>query len=246
MSPLVWLIGALVLVVLLVFVLRLIGGVVGFVISGIVVLIMVAGGVYVVKDVNDLRQHFYKDNKLFVLEIDNVPVGAFVLGGDSGKPELVDDLSRIRNSWPDLESIRGKAYKVVVIDWEVVRGDIETGFFVASEEEVRAALLSADARRLFIEKTAQRLGLTEQSPAFSQVVNEADKLYPTSDLFRSVLFALLAGESLQKPEIIFAGFKKGIVKVHPETITFKILKLVPEGMMGLFVQQDDEQAVGER
>jgi hypothetical protein len=96
---------------------------------------------------------------------------------------------------------------------------------------VRAALSSNAAKTLFINKALAQLG----QGALGQVKLQADTLYPTHDAFASTVFALLAEKPLANPSLMFGGLKRGTVFIYPETVTFKILKLLPEGFHSLLL-----------
>ncbi len=210
--------------------LRKIGGWVAFVVPLVLLAVVVFFGVWIMLDANDLSKHFYQDNKLFVLDIDGKPAGAFVLGGND-IPVPVGDLSQIRNDYPDLSKIQGANYKVLVLDWSIVAADIDVLNFKASKEELRTALSSNDPRQLFITKTSQALGGGMIADLAAQVIS----LYPTNDFFASSMFVILAVKPLLNPDFIFAGMKQGTVKVYPETVVFKIIKFLPEDLARILV-----------
>lgn len=228
----IWIIILVVLVFAIGLLLRAVGSVARIVVSLLLIALVLAGGGWVMMDVNDLRQHFYQDDKLFVLDIDGRLAGAFVLGGD-GLTKPVTDLRPLRAAYPDLAAIQGDAYKVIVLTWPVVAGDLQLEGFSAARDELRAALVSDNPKQLFIDKA-----IVEYGPqALGQIKLQADTLYPTHDAFASTLFALLAEKPLANPDLMFRGLKAGTVRVWPETVTFKILKVLPEGFHKLLVPQ---------
>lgn len=194
--------------------------VVGLVIGGVIV-----GGVVIISDVIDLKNHFYQDEKLFVLEIDGNVGGAFLMGG-AGIPDPLTDLRGIRSGYPDLAMIQGNAYKVIVMDWPVVADDLELVGFRATAQELRNALLSENPKQLFIDKAVEEYG----ADALGQIKLQADTLYPTRDSFAGTVFALLANKPLSNPDVFLSGLKSGSIVVFPETVTFKILGILPEGV----------------
>jgi hypothetical protein len=232
MSVIAWIIILVVLFLVLGFVLRMLEGIARIILSVLVFGVLIAGGVWFMMDVNEFQTRFASEEKLFVLDIDGKPVAAFRLGA-SGQPEIVSDLREMRQSYPNLFAIQGTAYKVVVLTWPVVASDLEVQGFKATAKEVRAALLSTDPKQLFIDKGVERFG----ARALGQITQQADELYPTQDAFASTLFALLAQKPLSNPQILISGHRQGTVTIYPETVTFKILKVLPEGLTGWLLPQ---------
>jgi hypothetical protein len=183
-------------------------------------------------DINDLRQHFYQDEKLFILDIDGKVRGAFSLGSD-GVPNILAPLDGIQEIYPariqDFTNptyVEKPYYKVIVLTWPVVAQDLELSGFSATQDELKTALASENPTQLFIDKMVEKFG----QGALGQIKLQADTLYPTHDAFASTVFALLATKPLSSPNLIFTGMKQGTVLILPETITIKILKILPGGM----------------
>jgi len=225
MSFVIWLIVIIALIVVAGLVWRFVGGVLGLVLPLLVTVLLLVGVVWLFMDVNDLRQHFYQDEKLFLLDIDGELSGAFRMD-DDGIPRPVMDLDQLRNDYPDLAAVRGDAYKVLVLTWPVVAKDIELANLKATKQEIKTALLSERPKQLVIDKAVKLFG----EHALGQIKLQVDNEYPSHDAFRSQVFVLLASEPLMNPSIITRGMKQGTVIIYPETVTFKILKILPEGI----------------
>jgi hypothetical protein len=210
--------------------LKKIGGWISFAVSIALVVFIVGLGVWIMMDANSLKQHFYQDDKLFILDIDSVPAGAFVLGSND-IPMPVSDLASIRSAYPDLSKIIGSNYKIIVLDWSVVQDDIDVLNFKATSGEIKTALLSKDPRQLFISKTSQALGGGMLADLAAQVI----AIYPTNDFFASSMFAILAAKPLLDSEFMFKGLKQGTVIIYPETAVFKMIKLLPEDLAKILV-----------
>ncbi len=230
MSLLLWAIVVIVIIVVFGLLLRLLEGVAKIVLTVVLVGLVLAVGAWILVDINDLRQHFYQDDKLFLLDINGELEGAFVLGGDA-VPKPIADLGGLRSAYPDLAAVQDGNYKVIVLEWPVVAGALDVPGFSATEKELHAALRSRNPKQLFIDKMVARF----DARMLGQITAEADRLYPTDDAFASTIFALLAGEPLRTPDVIFAGLSQGTVRVHPETVTFKIMKVLPEGMSSVLL-----------
>ncbi len=225
MSLLTWIIVLIaVAIVLSGLILRWASGMFRLIVPVLLVGLLLGGGFWIYSDINDLRQHFYQDDKLFVLDIDGVLAGAFTLD-DDGIPRPVADLRPLRQGYPDLAALQGSHYKVIVLTWPVVADTIALQDFEASARELRAALRSDNPKQVFIDKALGQFG----ADMLGQITKEADRLYPTDDVFASTIFAVLAQKALMHPDRMFEGLRQGTVRIYPETVTFKILKVLPEG-----------------
>jgi len=225
MSFLVWLIVVVAVLIFIGFVFRLLTGMAAIILPLALAGFLILGALWVISDVNQLRAHFYNDNKLFLLDIDGGLAGGFTMDA-SGIPQPLGNLTEMRNEYPDLAMMQGDYYKVIVLTWPVVADDINMPALSASKEELREALLSNTPKRLVINKTAERLG-TQVLP---EIREQVDAIYPTQDAFRSMVFAILATKPLSDPQAIMDGYKAGTVRVWPETVTFKLIKSLPSGL----------------
>jgi hypothetical protein len=222
MSWLLVLIALIVAVLIIGFLLRMLKGAVKLVATLFVIAVLVGGALWIFNDMNDLRKHFYQDDKMFLLEIDSEIAGGFRLGA-TGIPV---PLSGVRGLDGRLDEwgFEDEYYKVIVITWPVVAKDVQLAGFSATASELRQALLSEHPKHLFIDKGTASLGIR----ARDQLKLQADTLYPNEDAFAGTVFALLAEKPLSNPDLMFKGMKEGTVRVYPETITFKILKILPD------------------
>ena len=212
------------------FVLKKVGGWISFAVPIALLAIVIALGLWIMLDANSLKNHFYQDNKLFILDIDGTAAGAFTLGR-SDIPVPVGDLSLIKGYYPDLAKIQGNNYKVIVLNWSIVEADIDVLNFKATKEELKSALSSDNPRQLFIDKTSQAFGGGMLADLTAQVIS----LYPTSNFFASSMFAILAAKPLLNSDLVFAGMREGTVRVYPETAVFKIIKLLPEDLAKILI-----------
>ncbi|MEM4254487.1 MAG: hypothetical protein QXR48_03845 [Candidatus Woesearchaeota archaeon] len=231
MSGIGLLVGIVIAVLIVWAAIRILKGVVRTVFSLAVVLAVVVFGIWVLSDINDLKNHFYEDEKLFVLDIDGKVAGAFTLARSSEIPSTIKDLAQIRQYYPDLGKIRNKYYKVIVLKWELVADNVVLENFEALSDELKTALVSESPKEFFIDKTAGKLGKTARSVAKTT----ADVIYPTEDSFRSAMFALLAAKPLSEHETMLKAIKNNTAIIYPETITFKLLRMLPEGVAAKMV-----------
>lgn len=237
MSLIVWIIVLIAVLVVFTLALRLLEGAAKIaVVLGIAVFVLL-GAVWVITDVNDLRAHFLQDDKLLLLDIDGTLASGFVLGNE-GMPQPITNLSVMRKQYPDLNAIKGETYKVIVIDWPAVARPLEVDGLTATDAELRDALLSDTPKRLLINKLADKNG----KDALPLIRQQVDAQYPTQDLFRSQVFILLTAQLLSEPSDFLAQLKLGTVHVWPETVTFKILKRLPESLSAALLPQQAEQS----
>ncbi len=231
MSWLIALILLIVVVLIIGFLLRMLKGAVKLVATLFVIAVLVGGALWIFNDMNSLRKHFYQDDKMFLLEIDDEIAAGFRLGA-TGIPVPLSG-ARDLDGKPDEWGFEDEYYKVIIITWPVVAGNIELAGFSANKDELKQALLSEHPKHLFIEKGTAALGLK----ARDQLKLQADTLYPNEDLFAGTIFAVLAEKPLSNPDLMFKGMKEGTVRIYPETITFKILKILPDSFNKLLAPQ---------
>ena len=231
MSWLVVLIVLVIAVLLVGFLLRMLKGAVKLVATIAVIAVLVGGALWIFNDMNDLRKHFYQDDKMFLLEVDDRIVGGFRLGA-TGVPVPLTGVRGIDGE-PDEWGFEDEYYKIIIITWPVVARDIELAGFSATASELKQALLSEHPKHLFIDKGTAALGIR----ARDQLKLQADTLYPNEDAFSGTVFALLAEKALSNPDQMFRGMKEGTVRIYPETITFKILKILPDSFTKLLAPQ---------
>lgn len=88
-----------------------------FAIPLIIIVLIVVGAFYFVADVADLKLHFGKDNKLYLLELDDEIAGAFTQEGDVD-PVVITDLTKYQDlSEQDLEALSNNFYKIITVKW---------------------------------------------------------------------------------------------------------------------------------
>ncbi len=223
-----WILLLLIIIIVLVvlgWVLKKIGGMIAMIIPLALLLVVVVFGIWIGMDAYDLSRHFYQDNKLFILDIDGKPYGAFVLGADEF-PGIITDLDKIRETYPDLAALQGNNYKVVVLKWPVVANDVEILGFSASANEIREALLDPNPKQKFAYLVLKGKG----AAALAVLMATFDAVYPINDAFTSSAFALLAVKPLQDSDLMYKGIKDGNVIVYPETAVFKTMKVLPLGV----------------
>lgn len=222
MAWIIWLIVVVCVLVVLVWVLKKIGGLVAMIIPLVLLAVVVAFGIWVGIDAYDLNRHFYQDDKLFILDIDGKPYGAFVLGSDE-LPGIIPDLSGIRQAYPDLAALQENNYKVIVMKWAVVENNISIMGYGASANEVRESLLDENPKQKF----AYFLLKGKGTAALAAMLASFDTIYPVNDAFSSTVFSLLAIRPLHDPDLVYRGIKDGNVIVYPETAVFKTMKVLP-------------------
>ena len=241
MSWLIWLIVIVVLIIVIGLVTKILSGLARVIFSSAILILIVGAGGWILYDVNDLRQNFYNQDKLFLLDVDRKLAGAFALQ-EGTQPRIMSDLSAWQNIYPGLRQIMeesGEAmpYKIIVITWPVVADDLQLNSFTATSAELHDALRSDNSKELFIVKGVEEYG----EEARGQVKLQADELYPTNDAFSSTVFALLAEKPLRDQQLMMNGLRDGTVEIYPETIVFKIIKVLPEELgNALFPAQTEE------
>lgn len=223
MSLLVLLIILVLVVVAVGILLRVLTGVAKLIVSLVVLVLLVGGVAYVSIDFYNVDKNFYAQDKLFLLDINGEVAGAFVLGSTM-IPRPLDDLESVRAAYSDLAAVQENYYKVLVLTWPFVAGDLDLQDINVTGAEVKAALVSDNPKQLYVDKAVKKHG----DASLGHFKLQADTLYPTQDSFRSAMFTLLATKAMSEPSNVIKGIKRGTAVIAPETVTFKILKLLPD------------------
>ena len=107
----------LIVALVIVIVLTVLEKITKFAIPVIIIALIVVGAFYFVADVVGLQRHFATEEKLYLLELDDDIVGAFIGKGDE-EPVLITDLERFKDmTKKDLKTLSDKYYKVITVKW---------------------------------------------------------------------------------------------------------------------------------
>lgn len=234
MSPLVWLLIIFVaLVVGFAVLVRFVKAFAGTIIILAILSIVVGGSIYVIHDANDLRVNFLPKEKLLVLDLDGDIVAA-VISRDVSVPVPVTDVKGLNVLYhsKDYKAMLGTNYKLLVFKWDAFRslkvvGDDQYMFTI---EDVKKVMTLEDPKKYYIE---QYLG--SSAAEFAGIIaSQVDKVFPTNDYFRSVVFSFMIAKSFEDASV-FEAYVNEDVSIYPETITLKLIRWLPFSWVQDFV-----------
>ncbi len=226
MNPLIWiLIIFIALVVGFALLVRFVKAFARTIVILVILSLVVGAGIYVIHDANDLRTNFLPKEKLLVLDLDGNIVAA-VISKDVSVPVPVTDVNGLNALYQvkDYKAMLGTNYKLLVFKWDAFRnlkvvGDDQYTFTI---EDVRKVMTLEDPKKYFIE---QQLG--SDAAAFAGIVSsQVDKVFPTNDYFRSVVFSFMIAKSFEDASV-FKAYVNEDVSIYPETITLKLVRWLP-------------------
>ncbi|MFH1409755.1 MAG: hypothetical protein ABIH34_07625 [Nanoarchaeota archaeon] len=208
-----------------------------FKVNLVIMIIIGLGGIYVYWDATQLREHFAEDPKLMILVEDSIVLSAVRLGPSSEvpvyikEPELIHYQQIINKG--DYSGLLENNHKIFIIELDTLLPleGIDVGDELLNETDILAILKAEDGLRTFAE-----IGLRSY-PEVSEVMiqNTEQSLaeqYGSSAEVKSRLFGVGLGRSIEKdPNFLIRQYKRDQVIIFPETIVFRIMRLVPEVML---------------
>ena len=174
-------------------------------------LVSAAGGFFVIKDALELKDRLSTSDNLVVLADNNKAVTGFVL---SAKPAFLSDEFRgdVTTALSGGKT-KGDYYKIFIVDAKILDeqpgSEIEFSGKTYKAGSVKDALLSDD--------TAKALGVSGSTDPYE---------------LRAALFSSVFVDYVMKdPLLLFGQYKKGNIRVEPETAVFKFMKFAPVGLL---------------
>jgi hypothetical protein len=206
------------------------------IILSILVLLVIASGLFISADANDFRANFAAIPSLYLLETDGqIVAGIYGTFSEEGIPSLVgtEQLNSYQTSYQenDLANIKENYYKVFIIKSEAfdsiteVRTDGET----MPKQAIIDLIDSSTPIDDFMEQ--RNIPQDRRSALMSnfQIAND--------DEFKSFLFTLLIVESIEEkgPLFIFTEFKQGNVIIYPESAITFFIKEIPFSLLNSLI-----------
>ena len=194
-----------------------------------------------VTDVKDLQENFPQADKLFILK-DGQKLLAGFRGSLFSQNEAVSYLNRTElekaqeyYAANNIEALRGSAFKLFIIDKKLFDKDSSTSLPGSSTTvgHILTLLQTENTLGAFVLDTMKRENLPN-NPDVQDYVKEnlkKDTGISTDDGMRGMLFAQLFSVTAQDPLSLYSEYKKDHLIIYPETITFKLLKLIPESIL---------------
>jgi len=236
-SLLMLLIVFLLLVVVLAVIIRFVKNLVRIIIVVGLLALVFGAGIYVLNDANNLQKKFLPGEKLLVLDLDS-NITAAVISKDIAVPVPVTkvDALDLLYSEKDYSEMLDDKYKLVVFKW----GAFDDIDFVGTDEyrfsmkEVRQIMEASSPREFLVDKMAEEQGEELRQAIRSEVFSR----FPTKDHLRSVAFSFMIAKFIDQGSV-FEEYIDGNVLIYPETITLKIVKIIPFSWIRGFLPENN-------
>ncbi len=198
-------------------------------------------GLLLYLDIRDFQENFQDSEKIFLLsENGNILTGFTSTLQEGSEPDEIpkERLAELQTYYNNKEynKIKGENYKMFIIDAsafdfmeEEQEIEREKDFVYTKEfvfKFIKSENLADDFSREYIkQKSIDESRLEEIKKEFIENIEE--------DKFRAQLFSSLLEESSKQkgPLFLILFYREGDTLIYKETILFKLIKLLPEGIM---------------
>ena len=209
-----------------------------FLALSLLIIILVVFGVFVAIDLKDIQDNMQTSQNLFLLEKNN-KINAGISWSLDGKTqpvfvtkESIDSYSAALSS-NNLKEIQGDYYKVILIDEKSFDSidEISNGQTSYTRQQI-INLLNSDAPLDEFIMSSQK-GITKDQIAVLKPQLMQTMKIKSDEEFKGFLFAMLFSAALEQKGSIFIldQYKEGNIKVYPETIVFRTLKVIPSSII---------------
>ena len=187
-----------------------------FLATAVLAIVLVVTGYFVVQDVNDLQENFQTSPKLILLVDNNTLLTGFSSDA-SAEPIKSSEIEAIRQAvqQENFKAIPQEYYKTVVYSKESLESLNDIKIKIADRE-----LTKEQAMRVVLD--------VQFATAMSKelFINNAEELRVF--VFSTIINDYFTGEQGNN---FINGLQQGTIMIYPETITFKLIKVIPSGLI---------------
>lgn len=195
-------------------------------------------GINVIRDAQEFNENFPKAQKLFLLKDSDTLLAGFA--GKLTEPDEVlsyvtdEQLTDFQRAYDakNLSAIRGTYFKLIIFDVAAFK---HTPTMTLDGKQVSVDTLLSQIRapdtldRVVTDIIREEeLSNTDDVRRFVKKTVQEQLHIETDQDMRAVLFAQLFSARNEDPFFIIAEFKEGTALIYPETITFKLVRIIPE------------------
>ncbi len=202
----------------------------------LVLLFSFASGILIYKDVLDIQQNFETGQKLFLLNHNNTYItGLKIVDMEELNLDAILNQQEINNMVGKSNSeILGNNYKLFIFNSKTFQ-DIQSISFWEMEftkQEIFSLLESPTPINNIITKIIEKENYPEtMRQSLTQEFKSALEISDNSQM-KGILFMLLLEEKTnQNEKMIFNELRDNNLTIYPETIIFKIIKVVPDPIL---------------
>lgn len=209
-------------------------------------IITIIFGINVLRDVQELQEQLPKAEKLFLLKDDKTLLAGFA-GKLTNPDEIVSyinqtQLASFQKSYiqSKLQNIQGSYFKLFIIDKKAFEAQtaIREGNKSTNAKDILNKISSKDTLSNVVDETVakEKLPNTKETRAFIEKTIKSQYAVATNDDMRGLLFAQLFSTAANDPFFLFVQFKEKNLEVYPETITFKLARMIPLRIIELIAE----------
>jgi hypothetical protein len=184
-------------------------------------LLLASATFFIYGDIADLRENFADSSKKIMLIDDDEVLTGFLLRDGTGfltESQLDEFSSYLKNN--ENEKILGDSYKLMIFDINIISNldnDITIADKFITKDYAISALKSENTFSMVLEK-----GIDENDLDISGGASNTEA--------RSALFSIILANDIlssKNPLFFLSEFKKGNIKIYPETALFKSVRIIP-------------------
>ncbi len=190
-------------------------------------------GFFVYKDLTDLKENWPDSDKLLLLANDKIYAGMITTFGEGKEPVFVENLEDYQTAYQNknYEVLLGSNYKLFIFKlsmFEKSSEEIEFGDARISQQVIINAIESDDPYEFIASDLIEKGEISSKENWKSDMIKEIGDIVK----FKGILFGmLLQNEMAKDPLFIFKQYNQRNVIIYPESISFKLIKIVPFSLM---------------
>lgn len=216
----------------------------------LIVIIVVAAtifGINIVSEISDLSENLPKAQNMVLLKDDNQLLTGFagkLLSADVALSYITkDQLAVFQNYYrqENLNRIKSDSFKVIIIDISAFNESdmLDLGGEKVPTQEILGHIKDSDTYNSVLSSLIKKQGLPDTLQLRNVLKNNFKQANVSTDAdLRAFLFVQLLSASMKKNQFfLIKGFKSGSIFIYPETLTFKVAKMVPEGTLNALAER---------
>lgn len=199
----------------------------------IFILSMAGVGFLVYEDMMDMKEKFFKSSNLLLLEDNGKIISALQMQGfDEEGFDFLDEkwISSKQEAFQnhDYDEIIGRNYKIFIIKLETFSNieNIQFEDLQLTKEDVFNISRASNSLDVFFQISSRGQNLSEMEKALLK--QNLEEEFGSQNL-KGIMFGMLFAQAVEKEGVLFIieNFKQNNIVIYPETITFKLVKSVP-------------------
>lgn len=206
----------------------------------IIVVVNIIFAIMIYADTRDIQTSLPVEDKTFFLADDNshTLIAGFTLNEE--KSEFLSELDSLNYAAKDFDRLLGDKYKIIIFDKTKLDNfdSIEVGDIRLNQEESLDLLNSNNALLDLTELYNAKMGFDNNEAQALKLKNIND-----DNEAKALVFFAIAKDMLNKKGLMRL-LQEDQVQIHPETITFKLIKHLPDSLLKFVITENEVNALG--